>query len=57
LRRYRSDDITDKLFALADTYPSYSDPISGILRKKIYGLLSQVQIGSSLDDREEHSTN
>lgn len=53
---YKLDHITNESFTLANTDSSHSDTISRILRQEINRLLSEIQIGSSLDNRKQDTT-
>gem|GEM_PF-3351501 len=48
---------TDKVLTLSDTDSSYCDTIPSILTEKIHRLLSEIQIGPSLHDRKQDTTN
>lgn len=48
---------TNQILTFSHTHSSDRDSISRILRKKLYRLLSQIQIRSSLYDRKKNSAN
>ncbi len=51
------NNFTDEFFTFSYTDTTDSDSVPSIVRKKIYRLLSQIQMCSSLYDRKKHSTN